>query len=168
MFIYCSESFFPPFLTHLYPCIAMPKFRLALMMQLHPCDHVTADLIVAIIKPEVFSAYCTLASGDVGPDGCRNRSVGFVLPVFSALGVSVRLAAFPLLSPYTTGLRQRVKCHPLGILRLLLSLLSLMIAARVCMRERNRARDRESRSRLRDHALCVRLRFSERVRGVWG
>lgn len=95
MFIYCSESFFPPFLTHLYPCIAMPKFRLALMMQLHPCDHVTADLIVAIIKPEVFSAYCTLASGDVGPDGCRNRSVGFVLPVFSALGVSVRLAAFP-------------------------------------------------------------------------
>lgn len=59
-----------------------------------------------------------------------------MLTVFSALGASVSLAALPLLSPYTTGLRQRVKCHPLGILRLLLSLLSLMIAARVCMRER--------------------------------
>lgn len=153
----------------MYPCVAIPKFRLALMMQLHPCDHVTADLIIAIIKPEVFSAYCTLASGDVGPDGCRNRSVGFVLPVFSALGASVRLAAFPLLSPYTTGLRQGGQMSPSRD-----SASPFVIAelddccACLYERERNRARDCESRSRLRDRALCVRLRFSERVRGVWG
>lgn len=115
------------------------------------------------------------------PDWCRDHSRGFTRPVFPALGTSVRLAAPsvfllppqlpPLpspLSPYTTGLLQGVKCHPLEIPRLLLSLLSLMIGVYVCKKERERERNRAREGNLRVCTSRLERAFLWFSEGVWG